>query len=120
MDVNGIIKGLEQVTGLEVVQDIYEGKKKQYIVFSYQDERPALMGDDMVIFDRCDIYVHLYTEPQYDYHAMKHAIRDYLEGHGFYVTIQSWIEDLDEQSVKKIRDTTFDCEYSDFRNTLSI
>ena len=115
MDVNGIIKGLEEVTGLEVVQDLYEGKADQYIVFSYQDERPALMGDDKVLFDECSIYVHLYTPPGYDYHALKHQIRDYLEDNDFYVTIQSWVEDLDETSRTKIRNTTFDCEYSDFR-----
>ena len=115
MDVNVTLKGLEEVTGLEVVQDFYEGKKDKYITFTYQDERPALMADDKPLFDQCDIYVHLYTPPGFDYHELKHRIRDYMEENDFYVTIQSWIEDLDDQSNKKIRNTTFDCEYSDFR-----
>ena len=40
MNVNPFLMRLEDVTGLPVVPDLYEGDSKSYITFTYEDERP--------------------------------------------------------------------------------
>ena len=92
MDVNRDIQELESITGLPVSPDEYTGKADKYIVYTYADERPVLCGDDQVLEDQVIINVALYTPPKFNYMALKHQIRDYLETLGIVDGISSWID----------------------------
>jgi len=115
MDLTELLMKLAEVTGIEVYQDICTDEDTdRYITYVYQDERPALCGNNGVIADRCDIYVNLYTPVNFDYFGVKKTIRNYLETNEFSVTsIGTGIED--DPSGGKIRRTTFDCKYAEFR-----
>lgn len=92
MDVNAEIQALETITGLPVSPDIYSGDEDKYIVYSYADERPVFFGDDEAIEDQAIIQVNLFTPPKFNYMALKHQIRDYLETLGEINEIESWLE----------------------------
>lgn len=115
MDLTDILMRLADITGILVYQDICADEDaEKYITIVYQDERPVLCGSNRVLADQCDIYVSLYTPPQYDYFKIKKQIRDYLEQNEFTVSsISSGLED--DISGDKIRRTTFDCRYAGFR-----
>lgn len=115
MDLTEILMRLAEETGIQVYQDICTDEDaEKYITCVYQDERPALCGNNKVLADQCDIYVNLYTPPQFDYFGVKKKIRDYLEKNEFAVnSISSGLED--DISGDKIRRTTFDCRYAGFR-----
>lgn len=112
MNVNPLIMGLKEATGLPVSQDIYEGKAKKYIVFNYEDEAPVNWGDNKPQADAAWLQVALYTPISFDYVKMKHTMRDYLEGKGFRVTsIGTWIDTFSDGS--KIRHTAISVTYVD-------
>lgn len=115
MDLTDILLAMEAVTGISVYQDICTDEDADnYITYIYQDERPALCGNNKVLADQCDIYVNLYTPVNFDYFELKKKIRDYLEENEFSVqSIGTGIEN--DTSGKKIRRTTFDCRYAEFR-----
>ena len=115
MDLTDILMQLVAVTGIPVYQDICTDEDAdRYITLVYQDERPALCGNNRVLADQCDIYVHLYTPPAFDYFKKKKEIRDFLEKNDFVISsIGSGLED--DISGDKIRRTTFDCRYAGFR-----
>ncbi|MBO5032167.1 MAG: hypothetical protein J6D08_09825 [Lachnospiraceae bacterium] len=108
---------LKDITGIDAYQDICTDENaERYITYIYQDERPVLHGNNMVLADRCEIYVNLYTPVNFDYFELKKKIRDYLEISGFEITsIFTGVEAYD-QDTKKIRRTTFDCAYAAFRD----
>jgi hypothetical protein len=114
MDLTEILKKLEDETGIQVWQDICEDEDTDtYITYVYQDERPALHGDNRVLADQCEVYVNLYTPKNYDYFNKKKQIRDYLENSGFNVSsINTRVEDY---GATKVRRTTFDCVYAEMR-----
>lgn len=116
MDLTDILMRLADITGISVYQDMCTDEDAEmYITIVYQDERPVLCGSNKVLADQCDIYVSLYTPPQFDYFGLKRTIRDYLEANGFVVgSISSRLErDIPEN---RIRRTTFDCRYAGFRD----
>lgn len=115
MDLTDILMRLAVATGIPVYQDICTDEDaEKYITCVYQDERPVLCANNKVLADQCDIYVSLYTQPQFDYFELKKKIRDYLEQNEFTVSsISSGLED--DISGDKIRRTTFDCRYAGFR-----
>ena len=115
MDLTEILMKLAEVTGIEVYQDICTDEDAdRYITYVYQDERPALCGNNEVLADQCDIYVSLYTPIKFDYFGVKKTIRNYLEANEFSInSIGTGIED--DPSGGKIRRTTFDCKYAEFR-----
>ena len=117
MDLTEILMKLQEITGIKVYQDICTDEDAEmYITYIYQDERPALCGNDEVLADKCEIYVNLYTPIRFDYFEYKKQIRNYLEKRGFKVaSIATMVETFD-QDAKKIRRTTFDCEYAAFRD----
>lgn len=115
MDLTELLMPLAEVAGIGVYQDICtdEGADR-YITCVYQDERPALCGNNKVLADQCDIYINLYTPQDFDYFRLKETIRDYLEENEFLVSsISSGLEN--DISGGRIRRTTFDCRYAGFR-----
>lgn len=116
MDLTDILMRLADITGISVYQDICTDEDaEKYITIVYQDERPALCGSNRVLADQCDIYVSLYTPPQYDYFKLKKQIRDYLESNEFVVSSISSGLEMDIPG-DRIRRTTFDCRYAGFRD----
>lgn len=115
MDLTEMLMKLAESTGIAVYQDICTDEDAdRYITYVYQDERPALCGNNKVLADQCDIYVNLYTPVDFDYFEVKKTIRNYLETNEFTVTsIGTKLED--DPSGGKIRRTTFDCRYAGFR-----
>lgn len=115
MDLTDILMKLAVVTGISVYQDICTDEDADmYITCIYQDERPALCANNHVLADQCDIYINLYTSPDFDYFGVKKQIRDYLEREEFIInSIHSGLED--NISGDKIRRTIFDCRYAGFR-----
>lgn len=114
MDLTEVLKGLEDVTGVQVWQDICEDEEAvMYITYVYQDERPALCGGNAVLADKCEVYVNLYTPTYYDYFEKKKLIRNYLEGSGF--VVNSISTGVESYGTIKVRRTTFDCVYAEMR-----
>lgn len=117
MNVNARIKKLEEITGLPVRQDTYSGDAQSYIVFAYNDERPALYGDDVPLYDNAVIQVNLYTPPNLDYMEYKHLIRDYLETIGEVDSIGTWIDTyVSNKNLEEMkRHTTFTVNITESR-----
>lgn len=103
MNVNDIIMELENVTGLEVCPDIYDGSQDNYIVFTYASEQVELAADDTPEADTATIYVNLYTEQQFNFMSVKEQIKGYFES-------------LDECTVYDVFTTTE--EYKTNANTV--
>ena len=109
MNANKDIQALETLTGLPVSPDEYTGTEQKYIVYAYNMENPVFWGDDMVLADEAIIQVNLYTPVGFNYMALKHQIRDYLETLGEVGSIQSWIDTYTSKNntEQKIRHTVF-------------
>lgn len=115
MNLNEKIISLLGRTGLPVEQDEYEGKEKQYIIFTYEDEQPEGYGDDKPYADTVYIQVQLITPKNYNYFELKHQIRDLLEEADFIVTsIRSSLGDV-YFGTEKTRQTIFQTEYTESR-----
>ena len=119
MNCNQLIIETLAPTDLPVVQDEYTGKADKYIVFIYTDEIPSLWGDDGVLADTVFIQLQLITPKNYNYFALKHQIRDLLEGVGFLVTsTQSFLGDR-YNGTENVRQTVFELNYSETRTITS-
>ena len=120
MNVNEALLGLQTVTGLKVRPDMRNEKDDgNYIVFSYASEYPELASDDEVEADTAEIYVSLYTDPSYDYMALKEQIKQYLEALDYCIVtnVGSVLEEYrtNTNSVKYKRHTTFELEITRWR-----
>ena len=109
MNVNPLMQGLETVTGLPVVPDLYEGSEKKYITYTYEDESPIGFGDDEVLADTAYMQVNLFTPKDFNYMSLKHSIRDYLESLG---CLTSTLSRVYQENNEQIRQTTFTVEIS--------
>ena len=115
MNPNEVIIELLGTTGLPVCQDEYDGKKDKYIVFSYEDERPASHADNQVTADTVYIQVQLIIPKDFNYFGLKKKIRNLLEGAGFVVTsTRSFLGDV-YQGTQKARQTVFSVNYTEQR-----
>lgn len=113
MNVNPKLKVLEKVTGYPVEQDEYEGKCDKYIVFTYEDERPALHGDNKEVARVAYLMVCLFVPKSYDYFADKDKIEAELVKQGFTVeSSQVWLEDA-RVGTEKIRRITISVNITD-------
>ena len=119
MNCNQLISETLAPTDLPVVQDEYTGKADKYIVFIYTDEVPVLWSDNRVDADTVYIQLQLITPKNYNYFAYKHQIRDLLEVAGFLITsTQSFLGD-EYNGTEKVRQTVFECRYSESRTITS-
>lgn len=113
-----IINKLGEATKLPVVPDEYDGTKTEYITFTYTDEQPVYWGDNKVLADTAYLQIQLVTPKSYNYLSMKHIIRDTLEENDFAVTsIRSFLGDM-YQGTEKIRQTIFECNFTEEREEL--
>lgn len=115
MNLNDMIIELLETTGLSVCQDEYDGKEDKYIVFSYEDERPASHADNQVTADTAYIQIQLITPKDFNYFNLKRKIRNLLEGADFFVTsTRSSLGDV-YQGTQKTRQTVFSVNYTEQR-----
>ena len=115
-DVNRLIMGLEQETGLPVQQELYTGDRTSYIVFSWVTKSPEYFGDDMPLYDTNRVNVVLYTPRKFNASKLITQIRDCLEMKGFRVT-DIWGPNLaplgDSTKSEYNMQTVFETEYTD-------
>ena len=117
MNVNGIMLGLEEVTGLTVEEDSYTGKDAEYIVFNYADERGELFGDDTAVLETASMIINV-TLTKYrrgasetNYQGLKKEIRAYLEEHDAYdITSSVFSEKLSDKD--EVRHLVFECKFT--------
>lgn len=119
MNCNKLIIDTLAATELPVEQDEYTGKAEKYIVFIYTDEIPVLWSDNQVDADTVYLQIQLITPKNFNYFALKHQIRDLLEGAGFLVTSTQSILGDEYNGTEKVRQTIFECQYSETRITHS-
>lgn len=116
MNLNELLISLLGETGLEVVQDLYDGESDKYIIFSYEDERPEFWGDNQIEADTAYLQIQLITPKGFDYFELKKKIRSLLEGADFIVTsTRSFLGSVYVGTEKK-RQTIFQVEYTEGRN----
>lgn len=105
MNINGMIKTLEDTVKCPVAADVYEGEEKKYITFTYEDERSALDADNEEQQTVAYLQITLYTPPIQEYMEDKKKIKTELKKLGFCVeSIQSWV---DSHAPEKKRHTVF-------------
>ena len=112
MNVNPQLLKLKDITGFTTVPDVYRGKARSWITFTYEDERPGDSGDDAPLFDTAFMQINMFTPSDFDYLATKEKVKKYLETLGPVTSIQSRVYDYDS---KMIRQTTFECQISEGR-----
>lgn len=106
---------LGNATGFPVAQDQYDGKSEIYIIYTYEDERPALHGDNEVLADETDIQIQLFSPKNYNYFETKKTIRNTLEKAGFIVSsIRSFLGDS-YTGTEKTRQTIFSVSWLEGR-----
>ncbi len=116
MNLNELLIELLGKTGLEVVQDLYDGESDKYIIFTYEDERPENWADNQVEADTAYIQIQLITPKEFDYFKLKKEIRGLLEGADFSVTsTRSFLGSVYVGTEKK-RQTIFHAEYTEGRS----
>lgn len=119
MNCNKLLIDTLAATELPVVQDEYTGKAEKYIVFIYTDEIPVLWSDNRVDADTVFIQLQLITPKNFNYFALKHQIRDLLEGAGFIITSTQTMLGDEYNGTEKVRQTIFEIQYSETRTIIS-
>ncbi len=104
---------LGKALGYPVEQDEYEGIGERYIVYTYEDERGSLWGDDREVAVTTWVQVSLFIPKTDDYDADKRKMKRILEAEGFQVeSVQVWVEHL---SGRKVRRITFSVNITEAR-----
>lgn len=113
MNVNQKLMALEEATGYPVVQDEYEGTSDRYIVFTYEDERAALWGDNREAARTVWLMVCLFVPKRHDYFEDKDKIEAELVRQGFNIeSCQVWLEEA-RKGTEKIRRVTISVNYTE-------
>ncbi len=113
MNVNKKLMALEEATGYPVVQDEYEGKSDRYIVFTYEDERAELFGDNREAARTVWLMVCLFVPKGHDYFGDKDKIEAELVKQGFNIeSRQVWLEDA-MKGTEKVRRVTISVNYTE-------
>lgn len=105
MNVNPKIMRLQNAMGYPVSPDIYKGQEDRYIVFTYEDERAVLRGDNTELLEEAYLQVSLFLPEDENYFSDKKKMKQELIKQGFVVTsVQSWLEDemMDAQRKRRI------------------
>lgn len=115
-DINIMIMGLKEETGLPVEADPYKGDKTSYMVYSWVNSYGEYFGDDTPLYDLHRVNVVLYTPLDFNPSKLITKIRDYLENKGFRVII--WGPNpapLGDSSKSEYNSqTVFETEYRDY------
>lgn len=112
MNLNKLLTTLLSKTRLPVSQDEYDGCCDKYIIYTYEDERPADYADNRVIADTTYLQIQLITPKNFNYITLKKEIRDILECADFSVrSIKSFLGS-GHVGTEKVRQTIFHVEYT--------
>lgn len=117
MNINSIMLGLEDVTGLEVEEDSYTGTDLEYITFNYADERGELFGDDTELLETANMILNVcltkYRKGHYEtnYQTLKKDIKDYLKENDAYdITSNVFTEKLSDGD--EVRHLVIECKFT--------
>ena len=117
MNVNSIMLGLADVTGLEVEEDSYTGNASEYIIFNYADERGELFGNDTMLTETASMIINITLikykrdSDETDYQSIKKAVRDYLLSNDAYdVSSSVYTEKLSDYD--EARHLVFECKFT--------
>jgi hypothetical protein len=83
MNVDSKIMRLKEATGLSVAHGAYDGTADKYIVFTLEDERPDLYGDDDYITETATFQIQLVVPYAFNFHTLKDTIITTMKGEGF-------------------------------------
>lgn len=112
MNINRMIMTLEDVTGIPVAQDVYDGNSDKWITFTYADERCTLYADNDEEAVEVSINVSLFTTLSFNYFQVKKQIKETLKALGFQIEyIQSYVEQSDI-GTERVRHTVFVVNYT--------
>lgn len=115
MNLNEKLNALLGKTGLEIEQDEYTGKKDQYIIYTYENERPGSFGDNSPTSDTAYVQIQLITPKNFNYFELKTKIRNLLEDADFLVlSTRSFLGSV-YTGTEKIRQTVFEVSYTEMR-----
>lgn len=92
MNVDSKIMELKTATGLPVAHGAYAGKADKYIVFTLEDERPELYGDDDYLTESAVYQVQMVCPFAFNFHSLKDTIISTMKGQGF--TFQNFREQV--------------------------
>lgn len=110
MNVNGIMLGLESVTGMSVEEDYSEEHTSEWITFTYADERYDEFGDNKPIAETADIQIKVTLLKTTDYLKLKEKIKKYLlDNEATDITSQTYMDPTDD--VKKYRLLIITCKF---------
>lgn len=115
MNLNNMIEKIASQHGLECEEDEYCGKAEKYMVYTYEDEKPALYGDNQVLADTAYIQIQIVCPKNYNYHSLKKKVRNALEQVGFSITTIKNFLGNDIYGTKKMRQIVFQTEYTEGR-----
>lgn len=117
MDIDAMIQELEEITGLEVVPDLYHGEEDKFIVYSIQGEQQGDGADDSPQYDEIEVAVSLYTRPDFYYRDYKKQIWDYLESIGESVSCTSYLDtySMGNNEMAQIRHTVITATITQWR-----
>lgn len=109
VNVNKTLMELKDGTGYPVSPDLYTGTADKFIVFTYEDERGTLYGDDDEEYITAKINVAFYCPQNFNYMVDKAKIKRLLRSKGFIVeSIESYLEN-GLIGTEYIRHTAFHC-----------
>ena len=112
MNINSKMTRVGEIMGYPCVQDLYNGREKKFIVFTYEDERAAYYADNDEAEITVAIQVQLITPQNYNYFADKTKLKNALKEQGFSIDhIQSWLDDV-AAGTDNARRTIFSCYYT--------
>lgn len=110
--INALLMELENAVGVPVAPDLYSGKAKKFIVFTFADERAAMYADDDEEYITTSIKLSLYTPSDYNYLSLKAQIKKALKTRGFCIeNIESYLES-ELTGSKYTRHTVFNINYT--------
>ena len=116
MNLNREMLALGTVLNCPVAQDVFKEKNDtdrtyRFVVFTCEDERGEMAGDDTVLMERARIQLSYYVPLSYNYIADKRTIKAYLRNLDYYIeSISVFVDDEDIKESTQLRRILFEIE----------
>lgn len=108
MNVDDKMMKLAEATGYPVAPGIYKGSSDKYIIYTTEDERPGLYGDDEEQTEEAVIQVQFICPYDFNYQAVKKIIKKTMKKQGF--SVESFREIINTDpamGAKEVRSLVF-------------
>jgi hypothetical protein len=116
MNLNREMIALGAVLDCPVAQDVFIEKNDtdrtyRFVVFTCEDERPELAGDNIVLMERTRIQLSYYVPLSYNYMTDKEKIKAYLRNLDYYIeSLTVFVDDEDVKESTQLRRLLFEIE----------